>query len=216
MPMRPTYRRCPSRRSRRPKTSRSSTEPSCARRSSYSVANASRSDLFWCVPTAPVRRLVCAASSAGWVWTAVTCACSWSSWCCWSCAASRPPWREPGRSTPGCDVDRSGAMSLLVTDGISSRPDRTRRTIIIHCFDLLRVPEHCDLPPAGGDTATVAVRPCGRECPPPGRCSTHRGEKLTMKDPRELYRWAEDAPAPEEGEVPVLVHALQGSMDAGS
>lgn len=37
-----------------------------------------------------------------------------------------------------------------------------------------------------------------------------------MKDPRELYRWADDAPVPEEGEAPVLVHALQGSMDAGS
>ncbi|HLS62818.1 MAG TPA: PAC2 family protein [Ruania sp.] len=37
-----------------------------------------------------------------------------------------------------------------------------------------------------------------------------------MNDPRELYRWAEDAPAPDEGGVPVLVHALQGSMDAGN
>src|SRR5690625_3024411 len=36
-----------------------------------------------------------------------------------------------------------------------------------------------------------------------------------MNDPRELYRWAEDAPAPDEGGVPVLVHALQGSMAAG-
>lgn len=37
-----------------------------------------------------------------------------------------------------------------------------------------------------------------------------------MNDPRELYRWADDAPTPVEGETPVLVHALQGSMDAGS
>lgn len=36
-----------------------------------------------------------------------------------------------------------------------------------------------------------------------------------MNDPRELYRWADDAPSPTEGEAPVLVHALQGSMDAG-
>ena len=37
-----------------------------------------------------------------------------------------------------------------------------------------------------------------------------------MNDPRELYRWADDAPTPVQGEAPVLVHALQGSMDAGS
>lgn len=37
-----------------------------------------------------------------------------------------------------------------------------------------------------------------------------------MNDPRELYRWADDAPRPDEIGTPVLVHALQGSMDAGS
>lgn len=42
-----------------------------------------------------------------------------------------------------------------------------------------------------------------------------RGEELTMNDPRELYRWADDAPMPTTIGAPVLVHALQGSMDAG-
>lgn len=36
-----------------------------------------------------------------------------------------------------------------------------------------------------------------------------------MNDPRELYRWADEAPTPAEVGAPVLVHALQGSMDAG-